>query len=97
MHQVIEYALYKLIESLDDKNDESSNIIRESAKRAKEIFEHIRICNVEYGGMSFEDFVEQLKLKPNIYLLSNTELEELEKLKAFQDIMVKHGFVLGKQ
>lgn len=94
---VIEYALDKLINDLEDKNDESSNMIKESAKRTKKLIQHIRIYNVEYVGLTFEKFTEQLNEKPNIYLLSDKQLEEIKTIIKLTNILDENGFILTKK
>lgn len=89
--RVVEYALDKLIESLGDEDNEHSNIIRESANRAKELNKHIILNGVNYIGLSFDDFIHQLDNKRNILLLSDEELLEIENIRKLNSVLNKNG------
>lgn len=93
---VIEHALDNLIQSLDGKDDENSNIVRESAKRTKAVLSHIVINGITDIGVTFEDLIEELNNKPNVYILSDQEVQELQNTKKLLGLIYSSGFKLPK-
>lgn len=99
MSTVVDRALDNLIESLGDKNDGQSNLIRSMAKRAKIINNHVNIySNNLFGyGMTVDKFEEYIKTKPNIYILSDKEVEELNYMKELVDILSTKGLQIVRK
>lgn len=85
---IIEYALDELIKSLDGKDDESSNTIREGAKRSKALMQHIRIYGANDAGMTLEEYIEVLNNKKVVYVLSNEEVDAMDMCKSVYNLSI---------
>jgi hypothetical protein len=90
---IINHALVKLIKSIDD-NDEELALVKETAIRAKEVVNHIKINGADIIGLTFDEFTENIKNKPNIYLFSDEEVKELRKLQLLQATLTSVGLKL---
>ena len=93
----IEYALNKLIESLDG-NDENELIIKESAKRAKIIIQSINVCtNTKLVGVTLEEMEKSLQLKSTLVLMNENEYNDYcRMMSVFEDIkksLTTNGFI----
>lgn len=93
----IEYALNKLIESLDG-NDENELIIKESAKRAKIIIQAINVCtNTKLVGVTLEEMEKSLQLKSTLVLMNENEYNDYcRMMSVFEDIkksLTTNGFI----
>ena len=93
----IEYALNKLIESLDG-NDENELIIKESAKRAKIIIQSINVCtNTKLFGVTLEEMEKSLQLKSTLVLMNENEYNDYCRMSSvIEDIkksLTTNGFI----
>lgn len=85
----IEFAVCKTIGEYADQKDEYSKIIYQSLIRSKVIWDNIKIHGIDYCGLSYEQFCDQCKDKPNVLFLSDDELERYKKALEIMDILNK--------
>lgn len=90
-NNIIIYALDQLIKSLENKDDDSSKLLKETANRAKELTKHLQINGADYIGLTFDEYLKKLNDKPNIYILSKEEAIEMATLKRFITILNNNG------
>lgn len=93
----IEYALDKLLESLDETNV-NDKVIIESVKRTKLITSSIKVCaNTKIIGTTIEDMEKSLNLKSTLILMNDNEYNDYcTMMNVFNDIkksLVNNGII----
>ena len=75
----IEFALKDTLKRYDNPKEEDGKIIREGLKRGEILIHHLRVMGVSWAGMTREQFIEELKHKNTIMMMTKTEYEEYRK------------------
>ena len=87
----IEFALQKAMKEFDGSDDKNNKIIYEGLRRSMEVWEGIKIHNLQIYGMTYEQFCEQCESKPNIVFFTDNEMQNLNKamriMRAIDGIM----------
>ena len=85
----IEFALRKTMKEFEKSDDKNDKIIYEGLRRSMEVWEGIKIHNLQIYGVSYEQFCEQCKTKTNIVFLTDDEMQDINK--AMRIIKVMEG------
>lgn len=75
----IEFALKDTLERYKNPKEEDGKIIREGLKRGEILIHHLRVMGVSWLGMSREQFIEELKQKNMVVMMTKEEYEEYRK------------------
>lgn len=75
----IEFALKDTLERYKNPKEEDGKIIREGLKRGEILIHHLRVMGVSWMGMTREQFIEELKRKNMVVMMTDEEYEEYRK------------------
>lgn len=75
----IVFAIDKLLNELENSEDNNEKVFYESLKRSKEIWEKVNVYGIKTIGLIYEDFCNLLEEKKNIIFFTDNELRKFNK------------------
>lgn len=83
----IDFALKTTMKKFENSEDDNDNLIYETLRRSKAMWENIKIHGLEIYGITYEQFCEQCNEKKNIVFLSDDEVENFNKAVQIMNVM----------
>lgn len=83
----IDFALHETMKRFENSQDKNDQMIYESLRRSKAMWDNIRVHGLDICGMTYEQFCDQCDKKKNIVFLSDDELEDFNKAVQIMNVM----------
>ena len=83
----IDFALQETMKQFENADNNNNEMIYESLRRSRVMWEKIRVHGLDIYGMTYEQFCDQFATKKNIVFLSDDELKDFNKAVEIMNIM----------